>query len=260
MNWRKALFLFVGLWALLPPKGEGKALNGWSVKQREDILEISYGTRENSPQYIALHLKSGYLRMIPSPQAGWGTSIIISPSFWDEKGYHQGTPIFCNWKIVGKDLSVDFKGEIASLKFEGRVRFHPPKKDYFSAVVWVKTEGKVNLIQRPGEAFKPVMLSSMRISSREWDCSSAYVDSRSLSIPQEGWIIQPPLKGKVFGLKGGSSDWKKNAPSVEIRLRNAMFITGWVTKSNDPNDDNVGFWCAETRVLPSWEYDIIVKP
>ena len=35
-----------------------------------------------------------------------------------------------------------------------------------------------------------------------------------------------------------------------------MDITGWVTESTDPNDDNVGLWAAADEVLDSWEYVI----
>jgi hypothetical protein len=109
---------------------------------------------------------------------------------------------------------------------------------------------------RPREAFKPVMLSSMRISEDQWDAQSAFVGSESYEIPSSGWIVDPPAEGTSFGLEGGSSAWKENAPTVEIEMEESRQITGWI---DDTNGD-VGFWTAADEVLSSWEYTIEVRP
>jgi hypothetical protein len=40
----------------------------------------------------------------------------------------------------------------------------------------------------------------------------------------------------------------------------SIVITGWVTASVDPNDDNAGFWCASEGFLASWSYTVTARP
>jgi len=44
------------------------------------------------------------------------------------------------------------------------------------AKVNASTSGSVLIDSRPGEAFKPVFLSSMRVSDTQWDARAAVVD------------------------------------------------------------------------------------
>ncbi len=116
--------------------------------------------------------------------------------------------------------------------------------------------GDVGLDYRLDEAFKPVMLSSMHVSAGYWDAQSAFAGNQTYQIPESGWMITPAVSSSFFGLYGGSSLWKTNAPNVEIDLEQPLKITGWVTGSSNPNDDNVGFWAASDQVLRSWSYAI----
>jgi len=127
------------------------------------------------------------------------------------------------------------------------------------AQVAMNVTGGAQLDNRPGEALGPVMLSSMHISDDMWDAESAYVETQDLAIPGNGWIVQPPVSGRTFGLEGGTSLWKANAPTIEVILEQSTPVTGWVASSADPNDDNVGFWAASDTVLTNWQYTIIAK-
>ena len=228
----------------------------WKVTEKESIVEVAYGSETDFPQYAALHLESGYFRMNYGPGSGWGTSIILLPPFWEEGIYYQGAPISYNWKTEGSDLLLSFTGNISSLNISGNIRIAPPTQNLLSAAISINVDGNVELDNRPGEAFKPVMLSSMHISTNMWDTKLAYVDSQSFEVPEEGWIIQPPAQGRIFGLQGGTSDWKINAPTIEVTLDEPAQITGWVTPSNDPNGDNVGFWAASDQIIQSWRYEV----
>jgi hypothetical protein len=232
----------------------------WKVIERGSIVEVAYGSETDFPQYAALHLESGYFRMNYGPVSGWGTSVILLPSFWEKGIYYQGAPISYTWRTEGSELLLSFTGNISSLNISGNICMAPPTQNLLSATISIDVDGNVELDNRPGEAFKPVMLSSMHISTNMWDTQLAYVASQSFEVPEEGWIIQPPTEGRVFGLKGGTSDWKLNAPSIEVTLDQPMQITGWVTPSNDPNDDNVGFWAASNQIIRSWQYTVIAKP
>jgi len=240
--------------------GSTPSSKSWKVIERGSIVEVAYGSETDFPQYAALHLESGYFRMNYGPGSGWGTSIILLPSFWEKGIYYQGEPISYTWRTEGSDLLLSFAGNISHLNISGNIRIAPPSQNLLSATISVNVDGNVELDNRPGEAFKPVMLSSMHISTNMWDTQLAYVASQSFEIPEEGWIIQPPAQGRIFGLKGGTSDWKLNAPSIEVTLDEPMQITGWVTPSSDPNGDNVGFWAASNQIIRSWQYTVIAKP
>jgi len=232
----------------------------WKVTEKDSIVEVAYGSDTDSPQYAALHLESGFFRMNYGTESGWGTSIILLPSFWEEGIYYQGAPISYTWKTESSDLLLSFAGNISNLNISGNIRIAPPSQNLLLATISVNVDGNVELDNRPGEAFRLVMLSSMHISANMWDTKLAYVDSQSFEVPEEGWIIQPPTEGRIFGLQGGTSDWKINAPTIEVTLDEPMQITGWVTPSSDPNDDNIGFWAASDQIIQSWRYKVIAKP
>jgi hypothetical protein len=129
-------------------------------------------------------------------------------------------------------------------------------------LVKLSLDGRVTLNHhRPFEMFKPVMLSSMHVAADKWDAESAFVDRQSFQVPERKWIIQPYATGRTFGLRGGTSRWQTcgPAPTIKIAFDTPMMITGWVTPSDDPNDDNIGFWAATDRMLRSWQYSIIAK-
>ncbi len=232
----------------------------WSVTRSGNVVGIAYGSGSKYPEYAALHVDSSYFRMNTGPDSGWGTSVVLLPSFWSGGVYHQGGPISYAYETDGTDLLVTVNGTVSGLHTSGQIRLSPPSGDTIQAKVTMNTTGSVDLDSRPGEAFKPLMLSSMHISSTMWDAQSAYIGATSYSIPASGWIVDPPVAGTVFGLKGGTSSWKIKAPTVEISMPDSLPVTGWVTGSSDPNDDNIGFWPASDTVLRSWQYDIVAKP
>ncbi|MEJ5251955.1 MAG: hypothetical protein HPY54_05725 [Chthonomonadetes bacterium] len=231
----------------------------WQVRQRGTILEISYGSGSSFPQYAALHLDSGYFRMVHSPQSGWGTSVILLPAFWSRGRYYQGAPVTATWRTDGRDLLLFVSGTIGGLQVSLEVRLMPPAQYTFVAQVrTLSVTGNVVLDNRPGEAFKPVMLSSMHVSPTQWDARAAYVEGRIYNLPSSGWVIHPAVTASRFGLIGGRSAWKPNAPTIEVVLQQprSLQVTGWVTYSTNPNDDNVGFWCASAQLLRSWRYTL----
>ncbi len=232
----------------------------WRVTPDGDILQISYGSGIDFPQYGALHRRSSYFRLVCGPASVWGTSVILLPAFWRGERLYQGAPVEATCHVEGPDLVLSIAGTIAGLRVSSKVWLSPPTEDGIAAQVTTEVEGNVPLDRRPGEAFKPVMLSSMHISPTAWDTQAAYAGCRTFPIPERDWIVQPPVVARIFGLQGGASDWKADAPTIEIVLDRQMQITGWVTPSKDRDDDNVGFWTASDEVLPSWSYKIIALP
>jgi hypothetical protein len=242
----------------------GAAPPTWNVARDGQVLQISYGSGVRFPQYAALHLDSSYFRMINSTTAGWGTSVILLPAVWSKTScptdYCQGAPVTATWRKSGTNLVLTVRGTIATLKVTVTVTLTPPAHDALVARVSVRLTGTVKLDgNRPGEAFKPVMLSSMHDSSTVWDARDAFIGTRVYPFPSGGWIIHPPVATKDFGLQGGTSKWKANAPTIEVNLSQSRPVTGWLTPMTNPNDDNVGFWCAASTVLASWSYTVTAE-
>ncbi|MCS7066213.1 MAG: hypothetical protein NZL85_08065, partial [Fimbriimonadales bacterium] len=236
------------------------AAQTWSLRVRGTVLEIAYSSGGSAPQYAALHLDSSYFRMNYGPNSSWGTSVILMPAFWSGGRYYQGAPVSWSHRIEGSDLLLLLSGNIASLQVNLQVRLLPPRPNELIAHVSASVTGSVPLDNRSGEAFKPVMLSSMRVSSTLWDTQSAYAECSSYAIPSSGWIISPAISGRLFGLLGGTSAWQPNTPTMEVLLPQPLQITGWVTYSTNPNDDNVGFWAASSQLMRSWSYILRAAP
>jgi hypothetical protein len=211
------------------------------------------------PQYAALHTESSYFRPIYGPDSGWGSSVVLLPCFWSRGTYFQGAPITTTWKTDADDLVISFSGAVSTLYVSGEVRLAPPGPDSASIVVSATTTGTVSLDRRPGEAFKPTFLSSMHVSPSQWDADSAFIENEAYPIPAGGWIVEPPQPSRTFGLKGGTSSWKTNSPTITVTMDDERLVTGWVTETSNPDDDNIGWWPASDYVLPSWKYTVVAS-
>lgn len=228
----------------------------WSVAKKNGIVEVGFGSGSDFPQYAALHSGSGFLRLNSGRNSGWGTSIVTLPCFWEAGRYFQGAEISVAWRTDNAELVLSFDGMISRLRAHGEIRLSPPVANQISCIVLVSSDCRVNLDFRPGEAFKLVALSSMHLSAQQWDASLVEIGSKSLPIPERGWIIQPPLFATGFALRGGTSMWKRRAPSIRVELDTSLAITGWKTASSNPDDDNLALWAATHRVPESWRYTV----
>lgn len=209
-----------------------------------------------SDQYVhALAIQSNQLFAATSE----GKMFRISTAETAKPVLRQGAPIATTWRVDGTLLKIQFSGDVYGLNTTGEITLFPPESGSITAKVAVSASGDINLASKPNEAFKPVMLSSMRISDAQWDCSESFIGLTTNQIPAKDWLVPSAITGTLFGLKGGSSGWKQNAPTVAITLDSPMPITGWVTPSSDPNDDNVGMWPASDSVMRSWSYTIKVE-
>jgi hypothetical protein len=220
------------------------------------VLEAGFGHGHHFPQYVAFHADSGFLRLNGGPGSDWGTSVVVLPSFWEGGQYHQGAPVSVASQAHQSSLILSFSGSVSRLHVIGEVHVRQPETDGIVCAVWVRVEGNVKLDRRQGEAFKPVFASSMHISDDLWDVESIRIDSRPFAILKRGWIVEPVAQGRRILLNGGSSTWKRHAPSVEIELDHSMDTAAWKTSCADPNHDNIGVWAAAAHVLRQWHYVI----
>jgi hypothetical protein len=254
-----AVVVLLGVGCGGTPAPDTTSAPSWSAPTRGEVLEIAYGTAADAPQYAALHLDSGYFRL-RSAGTSWGTSIILPPALWKDGRYHQGTRVQAAVAPSGSALVVSYEGTIADVPFAGQVIVQPPSPDATTAIVSGRLGVLPTLDARPGEAFKIAALSSMWVGPRAWDTSLARVGLATYAIPEEGWIVAPGVHATTFGLLGGDSDWKTDAPTIEIALAQPLLVTGWVTRSQDPNDDNVSLWAGSDTAVEQWSYTVVAKP
>lgn len=243
-------------------------LDDWLLTEVRGQVRIAHrsggspGEGYTAPQIGALHLRDSYLRLNYGPGAGWGTSVILLPIYWSGGCCHHGARVRATWRAAGGDqeLVLDLTGRIGDLEVALSVSLPPPEPGLVRARVAGRARGSVRLDRRPGEAFKPVMLSSMRVAPDAWDASWALAGDHLHAIPGAGWIAPPPAPVcRNLGLLGGTSRWKRNATTIRIALDEPIEVAGWVTPSCDPNDDNVGLWAASDRPLREWSYTILAS-
>jgi hypothetical protein len=243
----------------VPPSG-----NPWS---------IAFGSGTEFPQFAALDPRSGYFRLVC--KTTWGTSIVLPPSFWSGGVLRQGMPLEASYRVEGERLLIDASGVRDGLTVHLRVSLSPPGDGRIAAEVNGRCEGNIALDTRPGEAFKPVMLSSMRVSptksvaqSTEWDASSVILDEAPPlkfddSTRSSGFFVAPTprVQARRFGFRGGKSAWQplEPAPTVEILLDGPLQVAGYRTQSTNHDDDNLGLWAATENVLGSWHYTIVAS-
>ena len=241
-----------------------------AVPGNGDPWSIAYGSGVDFPQFAALDPKSGYFRLVCNTT--WGTSIVLTPSFWSGGALTQGMPLAATYHLDGQRLVIDATGSRNGLKVTLRVTLSPPGEGRIAAEVDGRSEGSIALDARPGEAFKPVMLSSMRMAvdgadtvSKKWDARAVLVDDSQphgfddLAQHSDFFLgVTPRIIATRFGFLGGKSDWQQGdpAPTVEIFLDGPMQVAGYRTYSTDPNDDNLGLWAATDTVAESWHYTV----
>lgn len=253
-----------------PPSAAGPDAARWHVRRRARELRVHHGAGAHHPQYAALHLDSSYLRLTPGPASGWGTSLLLLPSFWSGGRLRQGAPVTAAWRADGPDLLLAVASAIGGLVVSIDLRLAPPGAAGLTARVAARVTGSASVDDRPGEAFKIVTLSSMRVSPTAWDASAAEVGGRPVAIPSRGWIGHPPAIATTLGLRGGTSAWESNAPTIGVALDRPLACVGWVSPcqcspritaisdspSADPNDDNVCLWAGSDALLPAWSYTV----
>jgi hypothetical protein len=268
------IFLLLVLASLLstsPAKAQTATLvcksTDWIVDKINGEVRIFHKVGNQYAQYGVIHLRDSYFRLNYGPGSEWGTSVVLMPYFLSGGQYYQKNRVKVYFRIVNTQHKLTVKGTNLSLNTTVKVTVSHPTGTSISAHVTASVIGTVFIDSKPGEAFKPVTLSSMHISSTKWDAKRACVGTQCFSIPSNGWVIPPTqiVTSTNFRLVGGTSAWKTNAPTIVINSLNlSRRITGWVTYKDpaDPqslNEDNVGFWAAASKLLSSWSYNIIAK-
>ena len=247
--------------AVLTPGGLCSGFR-WAASASANSITLYFGSGTTFPEYVTIDTCSSYTRFVYGPLGGWGSSVILAPVFWTADGLQQAKYINTQIYTTCDQALIVLAGTLAGLSFSGTLSIDAPANDKLTAHVSMTTSGTVTLAtDRPWEAFKPVMISTMYESSTVWDADYATIGNDTYPLSTSGWVVSSPVATTHFGVVGGDSSWKANAPTVAIDLAgvSSPLVTGWMTQSADPNDDNGSLWAATTDVQSSWSYDITVS-
>lgn len=246
----------------LKEKKEEKCFSLWSVKDGDIIIEVGYYSNGSYPQVFALHKNDGAMRLTYLNGGGWGTSV-YPLGYW-HNGYVKGIDISgFSYHEQGSNLVLEltaFTQDIGTINYI--VTLYPPEDNLTKAKVEMAISNTIELDNRPvqGEAFQLAVLASMNVDNNLWDAKQAYAGEIIADIPDSEFIFDNVTQTTKFGLIGGTSEWKENAPTIEIISDRNVYVQGWVTSSTNPNDDNIGMWGGLDEAVLSWSYEVKAIP
>jgi len=209
---------------------------------------------------------SGYMRLVPvtEPATHFGTSVILGPAYWS------GYMYFHNPKIdtvhVEGDLqdadviTITALGHLGSLDVEYTIHLSKPSDELVSCKVTQVAKWCENVTINANrleshQGFKLFQFSSMFVDGNYHDANSARYNSAYGFVATElsnnnGLVFSNPNPLGEPWLEVAHTDtdgWQGATPSVLVALDNTAFVSeytpqGWVTQTQDENDDNVGVW------------------
>lgn len=266
------ILVIVVLSALLPaPAAAARAEDAsplllkreWVVTLSGSELQFAYGTPNKRTQYGALDLNSGFLRLRHSGSADFGTALLLLPAFWSDGVYYQGAdpgaPLTQAWREEGSTLVLTLTAAAHGLAVSTVVQVAPPDNGVITAQVANTITGDAPIDSRPGEAFKPILLTSRHAGPADWAAQSAFIQNRVIPLPAADWIApsQPALSATLFGLLGGIPDGKAGAPTVQVTLSEPFPVTGRINPAAP--GDNVSLWAASDAILRAYQYQVSVS-
>ena len=216
----------------------------------------------NSWPTVFVLYSSGYLRLKypQSPDNTFGSSFVLGPGYWSGGSYYHN-PQITEVKFDSKYSKMTVKAENEDFEMEYRIKMSIKKgKIYVSVKEYVKAKNTVVLDQarmQSGEAFKVIQVSSMYVDVNNNDME--YVEYRDNSkivntvyvANKDGFILSNPakLKKPVFDFvnKPNASPWQVPTVSIVAKIKGSV-AQGYVRKTSDSNDDNVGFWIGDGMI------------
>ena len=250
----------------------------WSLNVRNGVLELGYRQGDGFPQIAALHLDSGALRLTYLPDGGWGTALY--PFAWWENGRFvrgarvllpEGQPLFRAVADAADPRCLRLRVALEGADWE--VLLRPPEEGLTTAACRVRLLRLPRVAPRPvpGEAFQVVHLASMYVDENRWDAREAVCRSPGKAtagaakaravLPASGSVFDRPREADSLALVGGSSAWKKGAPTMEVGLEEPAraLVQGWVTAAADPNLENVALWAGLDKPLTEWRLQVTAR-
>ncbi|MBU9888751.1 MAG: GDP-mannose 4,6-dehydratase [Candidatus Omnitrophica bacterium] len=225
---------------------------------------------------------NGYLRsVLPSSYRGpkgekvdWGTSFVL-PGYWSNGVYHHNPKITQAEIREGPDGTVTLKGVMEDqagnwVAKDLAITFRKPMAESVEAEIsFTQTAQKSFSVDAAragdGEGWKVLQFSSMNIGTAHDADFVMYRDKdgqmASQAVAGENKLIfekAQPLGGSpVYLANQKPSPWG-NRPTTFIQMMpdsspGVFSAQGWVARSSDPNDDNLGVWVHLDGVKNSYQ-------
>lgn len=262
-----------------------------NIPEGDAVINVSGGP-DQTGTYLAVHHKtsserswpatfavysSGYIRLTPVADEAipFGTSVVLGPAYWS------GDVYFHNPKIAGIRVAGDLQdaevltitaiGQLGDMDVEYTIRLHEPNDKVASCDVAQRAKWRDSAILNADrnlahEAFKIVQFSSMFFDSTYHDADSvAYIGSNGYVSAEfanmSALVFSDPLPLKEPWLEVAHSDdegWQGPTPSVSVMLSDSVDVSeytpqGWVTHTDNQNDDNVGVWLNWDKAPATFE-------
>lgn len=234
----------------------------WSVKDGA-VIEIGYYIDGGYPQIFALHKNDGAMRLTYLPDGSWGTAV-YPLGYWHDDYYVKGITIDnFDYHEQSSNLVLELTASTQDIDtIDYIITLYPPQDNSTRANVEMTISNTIELDNRPvqGETFQLAVLASMNIGNNLWDAKQAYAGVTVVDTPDSEFIFDNVIRTRKFGLIGGTSDWKENAPTIKIISDRDVYIQGWVTPSTDTDDDNIGMWGGQDEMVLSWSYAVESTP
>ena len=223
---------------------------------------------------------NGYLRgVLPSSYRGpkgervdWGTSFVL-PGYWSGGVYHHNPRItraefgsLSDGTIVMRGAMEDEKGAFQATEF--KLIFRKPSAERVEMEVRYTLQAKKNISLDADrvanhEGFKVFSFSSMNINrAHDADFFVYQAPGGKVRVPVAGadrLILQnpQPLSNGVVYLANESPSSGRYRPTTFIQIlpgsSSGNYIPqGWVARSDNPDDDNVGVWLSDDQTKTSY--------
>lgn len=232
-----------------------------------------------SPQ-IAVIYASAFIRLKqnadPQPPIPFGSSFILGPAYWADGAYYHNPQLtrleIDTGALPGGPLRLRAQGSNHDFDVAYELTLPEPEDELTRLHVSQRYTATVPIAIDPGrrataEGFKLVQISSMFINE-EGSCAGGHtgchdsdaarfigvdlarrqVAFSTLSPPSFIFSTPVPLGNTwLDALHGDDQGWQGNTPNVRIVLdalpeEHTVTPQGWITSTNDPNDDNAGLW------------------
>lgn len=245
------------------------AQGAWTVLGAQDTGPSAGSIRTPSGEFSELKILrgrdqigsvkgNGYYRITP-PGTTWGTSF-VTPGYWAGATYHHNSAIRSLSMSVNAQGQLQMTGQMESAHFisnDFTIVFlnADPKKIVIEVGFSIKAKAdfalNVNRF-RQAEVFKPFQFSSMNVRG-EFDADVAQVDglkgTQSTDLSKgDALLFQNPVpvgEGGRLTLSNDNSARPRETPTTYVKVlgnQTGLYAQGWVTRSSNPDDDNVGAW------------------
>ena len=225
---------------------------------------------------VAVIYASGYIRLkeCKDPDMNFGTSFVLGPGYWEGSNYYHNVTVEEIHINSSRAFELQIKAKQPHFNVNYNIEMFKPDKERMKIHVNQICECTNQLTLNESrlkeqEGFKIAQLSSMYIDETYHDSDGAkYIDESGKLLVRKfedlktnQFVFDNHKRLGECWLECTHSDnygWQGNTPNCIIYLDNLTLAKectpqGWITITNNPNNDNIGLWIQDKTCL---EWDV----